>query len=275
MKAKISRGSGFRGALNYVHDQGPNRTGDKLPERVGGNMVGTDPASLSQEFSVVRRLRPDIEKPVWHCSLSLPAGERLDSDMWRMVSNDFMRLMEFDIERTPFDAQRHCDTKFDHIHILASRVSLDGKVWLGQFEVMKAIRATQVLEERYGLQLTPGLGDPRNETKRKRPTWSEAKMKKRTGDELPRERLQRLIDGLLGDEVQGMTVTQFEQAMENCGATCIPNRASTGRMNGYAFYDHIARISFKGSDLGKGYTWAGLQKRGLRLEHEVTPQHKP
>lgn len=274
MKAKISRGSGFRGALNYVHDQGPNRTGDKLPERVGGNMVGVDPVSLSREFSVSRRLRPDIEKPVWHCSLSLPAGERLDSDMWRMVSNDFMTLMEFDIDRTQFDAQRHCDTKFDHIHILASRVSLDGKVWLGQFEVMKAIRATQVLEERYGLQLTPGFGDPRDEAKRKKkkPSWRENKMQQRTGEEPPRLRLQKLIDEIL-DGVHGMAMSQFEKELESRGAIANPNLASTGRMNGYSFY--LSGLHFKGSDLGKSYTWRGLQERGLRLDSEVSLQHKP
>ncbi|WP_373870450.1 hypothetical protein, partial [Aeromonas caviae] len=27
----------------------------------------------------MRQLRPDIGKPVWHCSLSLPPGERLSA----------------------------------------------------------------------------------------------------------------------------------------------------------------------------------------------------
>ncbi|WP_373871740.1 relaxase/mobilization nuclease domain-containing protein [Aeromonas caviae] len=35
-------------------------------------------------------------------------------------------------------AVRHQDTDKDHIHIVASRVGLDGKVWLGQWEARRA-----------------------------------------------------------------------------------------------------------------------------------------
>ncbi|WP_223930800.1 hypothetical protein, partial [Aeromonas caviae] len=39
-----------------------------------------------------------------------------------------------------------------------SRVGLDGKVWLGQWEARRAIEATQELEHTHGLTLTPALG---------------------------------------------------------------------------------------------------------------------
>jgi hypothetical protein len=73
MKAKVSRGSGFRGALNCVFDLGPQATHLKQAELVGGNMAGQEPHDLAREFSVTRQLRPDITRPVWHCSLDLPA----------------------------------------------------------------------------------------------------------------------------------------------------------------------------------------------------------
>ncbi|WP_223920913.1 hypothetical protein, partial [Aeromonas caviae] len=38
-----------------------------------------------------------------------------------------------------------------HIHIVASRVGLDGKVWLGQWEARRAIEATQELEHTHGV----------------------------------------------------------------------------------------------------------------------------
>ena len=40
MKAKVSRASGSRGALNYVFDLGPQATHLKQAELVGGNMAG-------------------------------------------------------------------------------------------------------------------------------------------------------------------------------------------------------------------------------------------
>jgi hypothetical protein len=45
MKAKVSRGGGFRGALNYVFDVGKEATHTKNAERVGGNMAGMTPAN--------------------------------------------------------------------------------------------------------------------------------------------------------------------------------------------------------------------------------------
>ncbi|WP_223920835.1 relaxase/mobilization nuclease domain-containing protein, partial [Aeromonas caviae] len=102
MKAKVSRGGGFRGALNYVFDVGKEATHTKNAERVGGNMAGNDPRELSREFSAVRQLRPDIGKPVWHCSLSLPPGERLSAEKWEAVTADFMQRMGFDQTNTPW-----------------------------------------------------------------------------------------------------------------------------------------------------------------------------
>ena len=259
MKAKVSRGGGFRGALNYVFDVGKEATHTKNAERVGGNMAGNDPRELSREFSAVRQLRPDIGKPVWHCSLSLPPGERLSAEKWEAVAADFMQRMGFDQTNTPWVAVRHQDTDKDHIHIVASRVGLDGKVWLGQWEARRAIEATQELEHTHGLTLTPGLGDARAE--RRKLTDKEINMAVRTGDEPPRQRLQRLLDEAVKDKP---TAPELAERLQAAGVGVRANLASTGRMNGFSF--EVAGVAFKGSDLGKGYTWAGLQKAGVTYD---------
>ncbi len=259
MKAKVSRGGGFRGALNYVFDVGKEATHTKNAERVGGNMAGNDPRELSREFSAVRQLRPDIGKPVWHCSLSLPPGERLSAEKWEAVTADFMQRMGFDQTNTPWVAVRHQDTDKDHIHIVASRVGLDGKVWLGQWEARRAIEATQELEHTHGLTLTPGLGDARAE--RRKLTDKEINMAVRTGDEPPRQRLQRLLDEAVKDKP---TAPELADRLYAAGVGVRANLASTGRMNGFSF--EVAGVPFKGSDLGKGYTWAGLQKSGVTYD---------
>jgi len=259
MKAKVSRGGGFRGALNYVFDVGKEATHTKNAERVGGNMAGNDPRELSREFSAVRQLRPDISKPVWHCSLSLPPGERLSGEKWEAVVTDFMQRMGFDQANTPWVAMRHQDTDKDHIHILASRVGLDGKVWLGQWEARRAIDATQELEHTHGLTLTPGLGDTRAE--RRKLTDKEINMAVRTGEEPPRQRLQRLLDEALKDKP---TAPELAELLQAAGVGVRANLASTGRMNGFSF--EVSGVPFKSSDLGKSYTWAGLQKAGVTYD---------
>lgn len=256
MKAKVSRGGGFRGALNYVFDVGPHATHTKNSERVGGNMAGQAPRELAAEFSAVRQLRPDISRPVWHCSLSLPPGERLSAEEWDAVASDFLQHMGFDQAATPWVAVRHQDTDKDHIHILLSRVALDGKVWHGKWEARRAIEATQELERIHGLVLTPGLGDERAELK----AMSAAEINRavRTGEEPPRQRLQLLVEAAISDKPSAL---QLAERLEAAGVSVRANLASTGRMSGFSF--EIGGVAFKGSDLGARYKWAGLQKAGV------------
>ena len=72
MIAKISRGKGFRGVFDYLLS--------KHDARILNSYEGKTARDLSAEFSVSRNLRPDIEKPVWHVSLSLSPDEHLDDE---------------------------------------------------------------------------------------------------------------------------------------------------------------------------------------------------
>ena len=263
MKAKVIRGSGFRGVLNYVLDEGAKASGTKGAELVGGNMAGMNSPELSAEFSAARRLRPDIERPVWHCSLALPAGERLGARQWAAVAEDFMQRMEFDPDgTTPYTVIRHQDTDHDHVHIIASRIGLDGKIWLGKWEARRAINATQALEKSHGLTITVGLGEARAEQKSL--TSREINKAVRTKQEPPRQRLQRLIDEAVQDQP---SAAELADRLTLAGVVVRANVASTGRMNGFSFT--IDGLSFKGSSLGKGYTWGGLQdKKGVTYDQD-------
>lgn len=252
MKAKVTRGAGFLGALRYVYGVGDPA---KQAERIGGPMAGETVAELSAEFRAARKVRPDIERPVWHCSLALPAGERLESDRWREVAERFMQRMEFS-EATPWTATRHRDTDHDHIHIVASRVGMDGRVWLGQWEARRAIEAAQELEKEFGLILTPGLGDARAEVRRL--SDKEINMTVRTEQVPPRLRLQQLIDAAVKDRP---SAAEFAERLAVAGVEVRANLASTGRFSGFSFA--LDGVAFKGQQLGEAYKWAGLQKRGV------------
>lgn len=261
MKAKVSRGGGFRGALNYIFDEGKKATGNKQPEVVGGNMAGRNAGQLSNEFATTRALRPGVQRPVWHCSLTLPAGEHLDVDGWSEVADAFMSKMGFS-DRHPRIVVRHCDTEYDHIHILASRIDFDATLWHGQWEAYKAIEATQELECRFHLTITPGLGSASAESKRL--SANELNMAVRKGEAPPRQQLQHIIDSVLD---QGeISALDFAEALELAGVGVRANMASTGRMSGFSFeYEGIA---FKASKLGKAYSWKRLQERGLTYEQD-------
>lgn len=255
MKAKIERGEGFRGVLDYAL----GKDGGNACEIIGGTMSGQTARDLSMEFGLSRAARPGVKKPVWHTSLALPPGEHLDSDRWSAIADDFMSGM--DLADHQYVVIRHHDTEIDHVHIIGSRVALDGNLYHGAFDAKRAIRLTQELEERHGLTRTKGLDD--GPAPKAKPTRNEIEQTVRTGDAPPRLMLQEIVDAALAEPG---SVFDFMDRIEAAGAVARPNVAKTGKMNGFSF--EYGGIPFKGSDLGKAYTWKGLQGRGLEYEQD-------
>lgn len=251
VKAKVSRGGGFRGIAEYA-------LGDaKGAEFVASNVTGRNPRALAAEFAISRHLRPDINRPVWHTSLALPAGERLDDDRWQAVVHDYMDGMGFDRDKHQFVAVRHQDTKHDHVHVIASRIGLDGSVWHGQWEARKAIELTQVLEERHGLTRTPGY----RQKDEKSLTKGEVELAVRTEQAPPKKVLQALIN----EAAQGSpTVVQFAEKLVMSGVEVRANLASTGTLSGFSF--GLGGYAFKGSQLGKKFSWKALKAQGVIYE---------
>ena len=257
VKPKVSRGGGFRGIAKYA-------LGDKKNAKfVAGNVTGANPRALSSEFAVSRQLRPDVTRPVWHTSLALPAGERLADDQWRAVIDDYMDGMGFDRDKHQFFAVRHQDTKHDHVHVIASRIGLDGSVWHGKWEARKAIDLTQMLEDRHGLTRTPGY----RQKYEKSLTKGEIEMAVRTGKAPPKKVLQTLIK----EAAQGNpTVVQFAEKLVMAGVEVRANLTKTGKFKGFSFgFDGYA---FKGSQLGTSCSWTdkkgGLKKQGVTYEQD-------
>lgn len=255
MKAKVERGAGFRGALDYGLGKGAN-----VCEIVGGNMSGQTPRALAAEFALSRQARPEVKRPVWHTSLSLPPGESIDGDRWAALAADFMEGMGLSDHQ--YVVVRHHDTDKDHVHIIASRIALDGKLYQGRFDAKRAIEMTQQLEVAHGLTRTKGLED--GPAPQSRPTQNELEQSDRTGEAPVRMRLQEIIDAALDGEPR--TVIAFIDQMEAAGVTAVPNVASTGKMNGFSF--QLDGVAFKASQLGKAYGWKSLQERGIEYEQE-------
>ncbi|MCL0268627.1 relaxase, partial [Klebsiella pneumoniae] len=92
--------------------------------------------------------------------------------------------------------------------------------------------------------------------KRKRVSRNEKMLSERTGVLSPREALQQILDKSLSDKPDLLT---FTKRLEEAEVGWTANVASTGKMNGFSF--SYRDIAFKASQLGKGYSWANLQKQ--------------
>jgi hypothetical protein len=256
MIVKISRGAGIKGLVRYAFNGDKRTKSNKGAVIVGGTCSGLSQAQIMAELSMTRKLRPGIERPAWHCSLSLAPGEHLEDWQWGEITEEFMKRMGFS-EFSLYSVIKHHDTEHEHVHIIASRIDLNGAVFHGKWEAKKALIAANDLAREYGLREV-GKDAPRKSLKK-----GELEMGIRTGVKPPKLRLQNAIDSIIEP---GMSAVEFAEKLTAVGIAVRANIATTGTMSGFSF--ELDGIAFKGSSLGKEYTWAGLQKRGVEYDKE-------
>ena len=151
MIAKTKANKSFKGTTKYVVDKAQAKI-------IGGNMYGTDVASLVAEFKSSGALNPKIKDPCYHLMLSVPSTERpLTDDQWAEIgdrhlatiiayskiqtevahgrqskadlSEDLVRreiehALEEDLPAHSYFIAKHEDKDHQHIHIVASRINL-------------------------------------------------------------------------------------------------------------------------------------------------------
>lgn len=250
MIAKISRGKGFRGVFDYLLS--------KHDARILNSYEGKTARDLSAEFSVSRNLRPDIEKPVWHVSLSLSPDEHLDDETWLRVVEAYLAKMGIDATKHQHIVVRHFDTNHDHVHLVVNRISMVGGVWIPVFDIRQSHKAMREIEREFGLTVVERKNDGFGEPKLKR-----GEVEKALREQEPPVKLvvSEAIKEAVADKPD---IATFVNRLNERGIIAVPNVASTGRMNGFSFAV-VGRVDgdgkpivVKGSDVGA--KWSKLKE---------------
>lgn len=251
MIAKAVKGKGFRGALEYDLTKEQGRVIDK-------NMAGEIPRELAAEFGEIRKLRPTLGKAVLHVSLSAAPGEKLSDDQWREIGKRYMDGMGLD--NNQFVMTRHVDTEHEHIHILANRIRFDGSVTSDSHDYKRQEVIMRELEKDYGLQRVASS----IEAERKAPTKGEIEQHLRTGEPSTRQQLQQFCDAAAKN---CRSFSEYQERLETVGVELVPVVQLEGaKLSGLSY--RLDGVMMKGSDLGKGYSPAGLGKRGVTYEQD-------
>ncbi len=250
MKVRITRGNNHRGCLSYVTDRKGKDAGKKHAEYICGTVPHSSVKEMVHEMLIPLSVKK-VEKPVYHVSLSMPKGEPQRSrEEWEVYAKAFLSKMGFPAG-VPYCVYRHGDTECDHVHIVASRVALDGSVFLGQKDVEKAIEATQEIEKEYGLTRTEGLGKTR-----RRLELSEMKMMERTQKLSDKQIIKIYIEKSLA---KSSTMEDFRLNLTDYGITVRFNTAKNGHISGISF--QRGDFAVKGSKLGSKYSYTALSRR--------------
>ena len=251
MIAKAVKGKGFRGALEYDLTKEQGRVIDK-------NMASEKPRELAAEFGEIRKLRPNLGKAVLHVSLSAAPGEKLSDDQWREIGKRYMDGMG--LENNQFVMTRHVDTDHEHIHILANRIRFDGSVTSDSHDYKRQEVVMREIERDYGLQRVAFS----IEAERKAPTKGEIEQHLRTGEPSARQQLQQFCDAAIKN---CRSITEYQEQLDAVGVELVPVVQLEGaKLSGLSY--RLDGVTMKGSDLGKGYSPAGLAKRGVTYEQD-------
>lgn len=148
MIGKIAaKGRGFRGLSAYLLRRGRGRI-------VAGVMAGRTPRELSQEFGVMRRLNPKLNKAVAHLMLSpAPDDPPLTDEQWQAIAKHYISAMGF--ANAPWVAVVHQDTDHQHMHLVACRIGFDGKTISDANDFRKSEAVVRQIEAQFGLAAVP------------------------------------------------------------------------------------------------------------------------
>ena len=250
-----TKGKSFRGLLDYLENK-------EQSSLIGGNMFGTNARELAREFRLSRQLNPEAQKVVHHVSLSLTPGEQLDNDTWCEMADKYMNAMGYTANQ--YAIYRHNDRDHDHIHICASRISLDdGKITRDSWEYVRSEKIIRQLELEYGLQPTLSSKEKLNRApsigQQRRIEREQLEYEQGLRDTAPQQPIKtQLIELIDRATVDKPTMPQLMERLQQLGVEVRHGLTRNGKSKGisYSWNDQ----KFSGTSLGPAYTFPGLQK---------------
>lgn len=269
MIGKIIKSENFRATLKYVLQK-------EKGELIGGNMGGRNVNELSDEFLLIRGLRPNLKKACSHIILSIPHRddyhEHLDDERFTEIAERWLEEMGY--SGSQYAIARHHDTKHEHLHIIANRIRPDGSVVPDSFDHTRSQVVTRKLEHEFGLEPTPCANEKiaqrlRDEgievTVSDRKSKTQRQTHHESGKPSVKEQLQEAIDRASRDKP---TMTQLIGRLQRQGVKVHPTFSTKGLFREAIAFE-LDGVKIAGNKLGKAYSFPGLQrKRGVRYERD-------
>ena len=151
MIAKIMKGSGFKGVINYILDP------KKGTELIDSSGVRTDDIShIIQSFIDQTNLNPRVSKVVGHISLSFSTQDspKLSNEFMTQAAREYME--KTGIKDTQYIIGRHFDKEHPHIHIAFNRIDNNGKTISDRNDRFRSEEICKELTIKYGLYFAGG-----------------------------------------------------------------------------------------------------------------------
>jgi hypothetical protein len=225
-------------ALNYAMREG------KMDKVVGRNIVdGDDPSDLLREFEMVNQHNYRCKNKYLRFEIGIAPQDRdklAPGDMSR-IAYEFARRMG--LRNHQWIACTHKDTGKPHIHLIANRVGVDGKVFDTTFMSNRSARIAEEMSREMGLTIA-------NEVRRQKPHQEAHADPDR---QQVKERLQRIAYSELRGNI---TLAGFLYGLDRRGVGIEPAKNKQGDTYGIRF--SYEGQTFKASDIGREFGYRSL-----------------
>lgn len=241
------------GALNYNLKKLGHTDSQMRAELLATNFASIDPAIIKQEVELMKSLKPNLSRYVYHTSINFGKEDKdcLDNDKLLAIANDYLKESGF--TNNQYMVFRHHDADHPHIHLLANRISFDGTVVSDSNNFKKSEAILRSLETKYGLTQVPGSQKAETKAVKK----GELEMVIRTGRPSHKMLLQEKMKAILRQPK--LTVPEMIRLGKKEGIYFLFNQASTGRVTGITYFHEGFKI--KGQALGNQFKWAEVIKK--------------
>lgn len=151
MMAKITKGSDFKGVVDYILDKGK---GTQVVAYDGLFMENKETIAMS--FNAQSQMNNKVTKPVGHIALSFSKEDEphLTNRLMAGIALEYMERMG--IRDTQFLIARHFDKEHPHVHIAFNRIDNNGNTISDRNERLRSTRICKELTQKYGLHMANG-----------------------------------------------------------------------------------------------------------------------
>ncbi len=244
MIAKQIKGKDFYGVLCYNQKKIDKEQGCIIDSNISPGSV----VQQTKEFNIVRQLRPNLAKVVYHTSLNLPYTDKLTDEEFGNLARDYLEGMGFDDNQ--YIVYKHTDQDHSHIHLVANRVKFSGDVVSDSQDYKRSETLIRELEKKFKLTELIQKEESNILTK------GEIEKCIRTGEAPDRLQLQNIITEILK---QNLILNEFIEKLKEKEINTKLNTSSSGTISGISF-EH-KNTTYKGSKIHKNLSWNNLKTK--------------
>lgn len=227
-------------AINYALREG------KMDAIVGRNMVeGDQPADILREFEMVNQHNYRCTNKYLRFEIGIAPQDRdkLGPDDIGRISRTFADRMS--LQNHQWIACTHKDTKNLHIHLIANRIGVDGKVFDTTFMSNRSARIAEEISRDMGLTIA-------NDVHRQKP------QQEAYADPAREQAKDKLRQIAYSELRSNMSLENFLHGLERRGVGIEPAKNKQGKIYGIRF--GYEGHTFKASEIGREFGYHSIAK---------------